>query len=134
MILTLTFASILCVDLLTDIPLIRQGKSPRHGWSALLRSFGLAAGLYVSYTDWWVRGVGFVLLTLLYWMVFDLLLNTAMGWPRFYSGTTSFLDRLVGRMSDEGEMILKLAALATAAFSFFFISNHRKHHGNRGSP
>lgn len=101
------WTAILVAKLIGDTRTIRAGKSPRHGLSALFRSVAFAASSLVYCNTLPAAFVLCVFQLALFWVVFDMLLNSAMGWDLLFSGKTSALDRLLGMVGNTWEIVLK---------------------------
>lgn len=126
MIQAIVFILCLCYDIYTDQKLIKQGKSPKHAWSATIRTLGLLAGAGLEYGIEWQGLVSVIGLTLTYWFVFDFMLNLFMGWPLFYNGETSTIDRIIRRIPDEAELIIKGSLILLSVLAFVLAANEKK--------
>jgi hypothetical protein len=95
-------------------------KRLNHTWRVLLRVFvimGMSGVLASSLLD-------FALLTLIgasvFWIVFELCLNSFMGWSTFHVGTTAGLDILVRRVGAYLQKVFNLYYFTIGEMLFGF--------------
>lgn len=104
--------------------IVEKHKSPYHGISA---ACVLALAVLFSclmYQDWFFRGVAVVFLCLMYWILFNLLLNKAIGRDPLYLGDSSILDRLEKKFKNPAATLgLKVVLLIICVFILLDLPN-----------
>lgn len=107
----------LAIDLWTDLHLWYSHKPVKHIRGALLRMIGLAPAC------WLIGWYGAAMLCLCYWALFDSAWGKLTGSGWFYTGSTSWLDKLQARAP-----IVKIFKYigAIASIILFICSIHRQ--------
>lgn len=125
---------VLTWDLISDISKWRQGVPVSHTIEAVVRmALLIPAALLLSLKQnkvWLVFAVSVFMIGSFYWLFFDGLYNSFRGFGFWFNGSVdpddSFLDRILMKMKDWQEALLKIGLFASSVLLYIFVRNKTK--------